>query len=109
MNQYVHREVYSLQSGWGAAVAMLMLLSLSMALVGAESGAGAEEEGCRGGARQDSLLQLASQVEEEAAAICRTGEWRGRGLWSPYPRYHCGERTGVNIRTIHFIKTPLNH
>lgn len=49
---------------------MLMLLSLSMALVGAESGAGAEEEGCRGGARQDSLLQLASQVEEEAAASC---------------------------------------
>lgn len=30
-----------------------------------------------------------SKVEEEAAAICRTGGG-GRGLWSPYPRYHCG-------------------
>lgn len=58
---------------------MLMLLSLSMALVGAESGAEGTEEGGRGGARQDSLSQLASKVEEEAAAICRTGGWRGEG------------------------------
>lgn len=50
------------------------------------------------GWRRDSLQQLASQVEEEA--ICRKGEWRGRGLRSPYPRYHCKEREkgrgGVN-------------
>lgn len=64
-------------------VAMLMLLSLCMALVGAESGA----EG--GGAFGHSWRQR-SKVEEETAAICRTGGWRGRGLWSPYPRYHCG-------------------
>lgn len=42
---------------------MLMLLSLFMALVGAESGAEGEEEVCRGGARQDSLSQLASKVK----------------------------------------------
>lgn len=60
---------------------MLILLSLCMALVGAESGAQGEEEGCGGGARQDSPLQLASRVkgQKEAAAICRTGGWMGEG------------------------------
>lgn len=54
------------------------------------AGGGGVRHRVRGGGR--GRLQLASQVEEEAAAICCTGESRGRGLWSPYPRYHCGAR-----------------
>lgn len=58
---------------------MLMLLSLCMALVGAESGAEEEE----GAGFQDETLGRSwhqkSKVEEEAAAICRSGGWKGEG------------------------------
>lgn len=68
---------------------MLMLLSLRTALVATESGAEEVQGGRLGGwgQRRVSLSQLRSK-EEEAAAACRTGGWRG--LWGPYPRYHCG-------------------
>lgn len=75
-----------------SAVAMLMLLSLCVVLVGAEQ------------ERSRDRLDWAFchswhqrwKVGEETAAICRTGG--RRGLWSPYPRYHCGEtKTDVNI------------
>lgn len=76
---------------------MLMLLSLCMALVGAESGAEGGGGGLEGRVRQDSLSQLASKVkgQEEAAAICRTGGWRGEGpleSLSQVPLRRDGER-----------------
>lgn len=77
-----------------SAVAMLMLLSLCVVLVEAEQ------------ERNRDRLDWAFchswhqrwKVGEETAAICRTGG--RRGLWSPYPRYHCGEiKIDVNIWT----------
>lgn len=56
----------------------------------AESVYGAGGGGVRRREGRGFLSQLASKVEEETTAICHTGGWRGRGLWSPYPRYHCG-------------------
>lgn len=51
-----------------------------MALVGAESGAEREEQGCRGGARRDSLSQLASKVKGRGGGCSDlTYRWRGEG------------------------------
>lgn len=75
---------YGLQSGHFNTGVGELLIRCSHADA-AEYGAGGggvrrcQEEGCRGGARKDSLSRLASRVKEEAAAICRTGGWRGRG------------------------------
>lgn len=61
-----------------------MLMLPSMALVGVESGAeGEDEEGCRGGARKDSLSRLASKVKGQGGG-CSDLSYRwveGVGSW----------------------------
>lgn len=78
---------------------MLMLLSLCVALVGAESGVNGEGVG-RG---LDGLSVTAGIKGQklrrslQRSVVQMGGGWRGPR--SPYPKYHCGEtEKDVNIR-----------
>lgn len=73
-----------------SAVAMLMLLSLCMALVGVESGAEVKEGLVKTGLSVTAgVKSQRSRRRLQRSVIQVGGGWRG--LRSPYPRYHCGE------------------